>query len=153
MIEKTQIEKLVTEHLGNGALFLVYFNINRNNSITVVIDGDNGVSISDCIALSRFIEHKLDRDKEDFELNILSSGLDYPFASVRQYTKNLSRSVNVLLNNGKQLRGILLDANDKQIKLQEEIIKKNKKNIKVIKGEICNIPLSEINQTKTIVKF
>ena len=153
MIEKKEIEKLVDEHLGNGALFPVYIKVSAENSIKIVIDGDNGVTIDDCIALSRFVEHNLDRDKEDFELSVLSAGLEHPLSLLRQYRKNLNRSVKILFNEGKEVCGKLLKADENSITIQEEIVKQYKKNKKTILGDILKIPLSEIKQTRAVVSF
>lgn len=153
MIEKNKIEELVKTHLGDGALFPVYIAVSPENVIKIVIDGDNGVTIDDCVNLSRFVEHRLDRDSEDFELSVLSAGLDSSFINLRQYRKNLNRSIKVMLNEGKEMRGVLLKADNKQITIQEEIVKQHKKNKKIIQGETVVIPMEEIKQAKAVVSF
>jgi ribosome maturation factor RimP len=153
MIDKNTIEELVNEYLAGGELFPVYINVGSDNNIKIVIDGDNGVTIDDCVNVSRYVEHKLDRDKEDFELNVMSAGIDYPFLSLRQYRKNINRSVKVILTNEKEIRGKLLNADKNGIILQEEIVKAHKKNKKIILGETLQIPMNEIKQTKVIAIF
>ena len=153
MIDKNTIEKLVNEYLAGGELFPVYINVGSDNNIKIVIDGDNGVTIDDCVDVSRYVEHKLDRDKEDFELNVMSAGIDYPFLSLRQYRKNINRSIKVILKNEKEIRGKLLNADKNGITLQEEIVKTHKKNKKTVLGETLQIPMSEIKQTKVIAIF
>ncbi len=153
MIEKKKIEELVNAHLEGGSLFPVYISVSPENVIKVVIDGDNGVSIDDCVHLSRYVEHQLDRETEDFELSVLSAGLDSPFVNLRQYRKNLNRRVKVMLNEGKEVRGILLKVDNGSITVQEEIVKQHKKNKRIIPGETLVIPMEEIKQTKAVVSF
>jgi ribosome maturation factor RimP len=153
MIEKEKIEKLVNGYLANSDLFPVYINVGGDNNIKIVIDGDNGVSIDDCVNVSRFVEQNLDRDKEDFELNVMSAGIDHPFLSLRQYLKNINKSVKVTLTNEKEIRGKLLKAGKKSVTIREEIVKKHKKNKKIILGEILEIPMNEIKQTKVLAIF
>ncbi len=153
MIDKKYIENLVVEHLKNGALFPVYINVSVENNIKIVIDGDRGVTIDDCVELSRFVEHKLNRDEEDFELSVMSAGLDYPFVLLRQYRKNLKRSVKVLLSDGKEIRGKLLKVDENSITVQEEIEKRYKKNRKIILGNTIEMPMNDIIQTKAVAIF
>jgi ribosome maturation factor RimP len=79
----------------NPSLFLIDFEITSNNQILVVIDGDNGVSVNDCIEVSRKIEHNLDRDEEDFSLEVTSAGVSTPLRLPRQFKKNIGRKLSV----------------------------------------------------------
>ena len=71
----------------NKSLFLIDLRISESNQIMVVIDGDNGVTLKDCIAVSREIEHNLDREETDFSLEVTSAGVSEPLTLVRQYKK------------------------------------------------------------------
>ena len=93
MILKEDIEKLADEFLYGTDMFIVKLNVGSDNKITIYIDGDNGVTIDDCVGLSRFIENEYDRETEDFELNVSSAGIDQPFINLRQYLKNIERPV------------------------------------------------------------
>ena len=76
MIQKQTIEKIAQEHLQGTALTLVEVTVSEENDIEVIITREGGgVSIDDCVALSRYIESKLDRDKEDFSLIVVSAGI------------------------------------------------------------------------------
>jgi len=93
-------KKKVTELLNNaleedGNLFLIDFSISLDNKINVVIDGDNGVTVQDCIKISRAIEHDLDREEEDFSLEVASAGAASPMVLPRQYQKNIGRKLKV----------------------------------------------------------
>jgi len=88
MITTEQIEKLVAEKLENKDVFLVDIRIRHGNRISVFLDSDTGVNIKTCAELSRYIEFNLDRESEDFELEVSSAGLDQPLKLLRQYVKN-----------------------------------------------------------------
>ena len=93
---KERVKELIDKGLEqNTSLFLIDFSIGKDNLIKVIIDGDNGVSIEDCVALSRAIEHNLDREEEDFSLEVSSCGISAPLTQERQYIKNIGREVEV----------------------------------------------------------
>lgn len=107
MIERSKIEQLIDENLQDKDLFLVDFKVSTANHIEVFIDSDhNEVSIADCVALSRHIESNLDREDEDFELNVSSAGLDIPLKKKRQYRKHIGQRLRLQLNDGAE---VLLD--------------------------------------------
>ncbi|MEM6517326.1 MAG: ribosome assembly cofactor RimP [Bacteroidota bacterium] len=99
-------------------LFLIDFEVNPDNSIKVVVDGDNGVLVEDCMFLSRAIEHNLDRDEVDFSLEVLSAGATSPLKTVRQYKKNVGRTLSVRTVEDETIEGKLSEANEDSIKLE-----------------------------------
>ncbi len=153
MISKKHIEELIEEHLIGSDLFVVKLSISKDNNIRVFIDGDNGVTIDDCVGLSRKIEGNLDRETEDFELNVSSSGVDQPFTLLRQYNNSLEKKVQVLDIDGKKIRGVLKSVNSDGIELHEEIKNRNKKVKKITLGEVISIPMERIKETKRIISF
>ncbi len=98
-------------------LFLIDFNISENNIIRVIIDGDNGVVVDDCVFISRSIEHNLDREEQDFSLEVTSAGATTPLMHVRQYKKNIGRALEVKTTDNKKYEANLVDANDATITL------------------------------------
>mgnify|MGYP003444181226 FL=1 len=84
MITVDSIKKLADEKLTEGSNFIVDISVKPGNKIIVLLDNDKGVSIADCVAMSRHIEFNLDREKDDFELNVMSPGLTEPFKILRQ---------------------------------------------------------------------
>ncbi|MCL4158821.1 UNVERIFIED_CONTAM: hypothetical protein GTU68_008479, partial [Idotea baltica] len=76
-------------------LFLIDFNLSIDNAIKIVIDGDNGVLVEDCMFISRAIEHNIDRDEHDFSLEVLSSGAATPLTLPRQYHKHVGRNLEI----------------------------------------------------------
>ena len=96
MTFKEKVTNLLEEALQEKAsLFLVDLSISESYKITVTLDGDNGVILQDCIDISRVIENNLDREEQDFSLEVASAGVSTPLKLVRQYKKNIGRTLNV----------------------------------------------------------
>jgi len=102
----------------NKSLFLIDFSISEYNQIHIIIDGDNGVTVKDCISISREIAHNLDRDVHDFSLEVSSAGVSEPLINIRQYYKNLGRKLKIKTLEGQILEGELTNVDDKEIKLK-----------------------------------
>lgn len=112
------IEKELANCLKNREdLFLIDLDIALGNSIKIIIDGDKGVSVDDCMYVSRFIEQSIDRDKHDFSLEVSSSGALTPLSSIRQYMKNIGRTLFVRTTNDTEYEAELIDADSNQITL------------------------------------
>lgn len=118
MIDKLHVLDIIHSTLGGSDKFLVDLKITTDNRIFVSIDGDNGIIIDDCVELSRAIENSLNREEEDFELNVASAGLDTPLKLARQYKKNIGQDLQVTTFDGEQLTGTLTEANDEQFVIQ-----------------------------------
>jgi ribosome maturation factor RimP len=152
MIESSFIRQLVETHLQETGLFLVDVLVKQSNVITVIIDGNEAVTIDDCVRISRLIESSLDRDEEDFELKVMSAGADAPFQDERQYRKNIGKKVKIITNEGIKYQGVLTAFDGINVNL--ELLPKTKKGQKPGKNYIpeqCSIPLSEIKETKKII--
>lgn len=153
MINKAKIAELVNEKLTEDQ-FLVEVTVSPTNVIHVMVDSDSVVSINQIVEISRYVEGKLDRDAEDFELSVFSAGLTEPFTLVRQYKKNIGEEIGLVLTNGQKLTGILLKADDQSIELEttsKEKIEGSKK--KELVKRIHQFQYSEIKEAKTILKF
>ena len=153
MINNNYIQSLIDEYLDGTDMFLIKLKVSTDNKIIVIIDGDNGVTIDDCVGLSRQIEGNLDRDKEDFELSVSSAGIDKPYLLLRQYIKNIGKLVKIITNESKTLKGILVSASAESVEIKEEIVSKNKKHKKSEYGDIITIQMSDIKETKSVVTF
>jgi len=113
-----------------------------------------GVSLDDCVDLNRFIESKLDREEEDYELEISSAGLSEPFKVLNQYHKNVGNEVEVLLKSGNKFSGILKAVEETHCVVQhEKMIKTEGAKRKIAALEIQNIPYQDIKTTKLIIRF
>jgi len=115
---KENVEKLLQQAFEeNNSLFLIDLMITSDNQIRVIIDGDKGVSVEDCMYVSRKVEHNLDREEEDFSLEVTSAGVSEPLQIPRQYKKNIGRKLQVKTENEK-FEGNLIDATESDIKLR-----------------------------------
>ena len=143
-----EITRFINEHLAGTDMFLVEVFIKPVNRIYIFIDGDHGVKISDCVALSRHIESKYDRETVDYELNVSSSGADQPIKLPRQYIKNIGRSLQVKLPDETVITGRLEATDEKGITLLREGDKKKK-----ISPESLKLTFEEIVESKVIISF
>src|SRR5690554_2107989 len=114
------IKQLIDEAIEeNPSLFLVEWKVSADDSIEVLVDGDQGVSIDEIVRISRHVEHNLDRETNDFSLNVSSAGVGNPLILPRQYKKNIGRILKVSkTEGGKDLEGELTEANDEEIELK-----------------------------------
>ena len=103
-VKKGVNNKLVDDHIKeNESIFLVDVKLSSSNQIEVLIDSFDGISIKNCISLSRHIESALDRDECDFSLQVASAGLSEPFKVFQQYKKSIGRDVNIFLKRRKRV--------------------------------------------------
>lgn len=109
MISKEIVKTLIEEWLEGKDYFLADLTISADNRIVVEIDHEEGVWIEDCVALSRHIEDHLDRDAEDFELEVGSAGIGQPFKVLRQYEIHIGDDVEVLTTGGQKIVGTLAE--------------------------------------------
>lgn len=113
-----KVRDLVDEALAeNTELFLIDLSISANNKIQVTIDGDNGVPLSECIRVSRNVEHNLDREEEDFSLEVSSPDISHPLKNERQYKKNINRILKVRTEES-DFEGTLTKADENEIELK-----------------------------------
>lgn len=154
MITKEHILALAEEHLTGSNVFVTGIKIGSDKQINLYIDGDNGVTIKDCVALSRAIEGVLDREKEDYALDVSSHGADRPLAYARQYPKHIGRPFEIKLADGTKAEGDLVACNDKEIQLEFT----TRENKPVGKGKITvvkqqTIPFDQIKEAKVKLKY
>jgi ribosome maturation factor RimP len=126
MVEKQKIQTLVDEFIKGTGLFVVAVKISAANRITVLADKNEGITIDECAAIHRHIEMNLDRETEDFELQVSSPGLDLPFGVIEQYYKNVGRKVEVIDKEGTKLTGILKNVTEGGFELETEFKVKGK---------------------------
>lgn len=149
-----RVEELLEEAFQeNDSLFLISLNISSQNHISVVIDGDNGVAVNDCIAVSRKIEHNLDREEEDFSLEVASAGVSEPLKLPRQFKKNIGRKVEVRTKSNK-FEGNLtaVSGNDILVSWQAREPKPVGKGKVTVEKE-ANIAFDEIEEAKVVITF
>ncbi len=154
MVFKDKVKALLEEGLKeHPSLFLIDFSISPDYKISVVIDGDNGVTLQDCIDVSRSIEHNLDREEQDFSLEVASAGASSPLQQPRQYKKNIGRKIEVTTENEK-IEATLIDANEEAISVEW----KTREPKKIGKGKetvvkVAEIPYLSIKKAVVVISF
>ncbi|MBO4822050.1 MAG: ribosome assembly cofactor RimP [Prevotella sp.] len=154
MTEKSIIKNLAEEWLEGKDYFLVDIEVSPDNKIVVEIDHADGVWIEDCVELSKYIEDHLDRDKEDFELEVGSAGLGQPFKVPQQYINFIGKEVEVLNADGKKLKGTLktVDGNLFTVTTQEKVKVEGKKR-PVLTPVDHQFEMDKVKYTKYIISF
>lgn len=152
---REKVTNLLNEALAeHPSLFLIDLEITPDNSIRVVLDGDEGVKVEDCIAISRGIEHNMDREEIDFSLEVMSAGVSEPLSMPRQYKKNLGRTLKVKTNKGETIEGKITKTTDEEVTLEwkaREPKPVGKGKVTVNKKAV--LPYKEIVQAKVMVTF
>ena len=154
MIDKNVVRKLVDEWLQDKEYFLVDIEISPDNRIVVEIDHADGVWIEDCVTLSRYIEERLSRDDEDYELEVGSAGLGQPFKVPQQYINFVGKEVEVLDAEGIKVKGILrtVNGNDFTVGVEEKVKVEGKK--RPVKQEVEHTyQMDKVKYTKYIISF
>ncbi|MDR1274435.1 MAG: ribosome assembly cofactor RimP [Odoribacteraceae bacterium] len=153
MKSSVEIKEIIAPILQENDLFLVDLTISSNNVIEVYIDSMQGVSVRNCMTVSRALEAKLDRESEDFTLTVYSAGIGFPFKVPRQYEKNVGKEVEVKFSDGKKLRGTLLaySGDGVTVGYEESVPVEGKKGKKEKVNVEKEIPLANIKEVKDIV--
>jgi ribosome maturation factor RimP len=121
MTDRNRIEKLVNEFIKETGIFLVMVKVSSSNRITVLVDTMKGITIDECADLHRHLEKNLDRNVEDFELQVSSPGLDMPFSVIEQYRKNEGKKVEVVDFEGARFAGLLKNVTEGGFELVAEV--------------------------------
>jgi len=147
MIEKQKIEGLAEEFVKGTGLFLVAVKVSNSNRITLLADKNEGITIDECAAIHRHIENGLDREAEDFELQVSSPGLDSPFVVNKQYLKNEGRKVEFIDTDGSKFTGKLKNITAGGFELETEIKTKGK----TIQQKDISFNFEQIKSTRVIL--
>jgi ribosome maturation factor RimP len=135
-------------------LFLIELKIDDSNKIGIVLDGDNGVNLQDCIAINRAVEANLDREEQDFSLEVASAGVSRPLQMPRQYVKNIGRKLAVKTTQEEVIEAEITAANEQQITLEwttreQKKVGKGKETVE----KLVTLPYSEIKEATVIISF
>ena len=154
MITKENIQEIISDIIKEKEAFIVDINVNPSNKINILIDSMEGFTIDDCVEVSRLVESKLDRDAEDFELEVSSAGLSEPFKVIEQYKKNIGKDVETITKEGIKIKGVLSNVTEKDFEIEESKMvkvegKKKKQNV----IEKHQFAYDQVKSTKIIIKF
>lgn len=156
MIDKSTIASIMEPALEGTDCFVVDVTVSATNDIVVEIDSDTSVDIDTCARLTRLVEEKLDRDVEDYSLEIGSAGLTSPLRVPRQYGKNIGNEVEVLTTDGRKLSGVLTAINDSGTAITLAVSRKVKEpgqKRPVIVEEPIELPLDATRYVKYKINF
>ncbi|MDP3353684.1 MAG: ribosome assembly cofactor RimP [Flavobacteriaceae bacterium] len=152
-MNKQVVNQLVSEALSeNNSLFLIDLTLHQDNRIVVQIDGEHGVPLKECVRISRYIENSLDKEVEDYALEVTTPDIADPIKDIRQYKKNLLRTLLVTLKDRNKVEGVLTQITENGILLESKVREPKpigKGKITVIK----NIEVAFENIEKAIVKI
>lgn len=154
MIDKNVVTRIVSQWLEDKDYFLVDVSVSPDDRIVVEIDHAEGVWIEDCVELSRFIESNLNREEEDYELEVGSAGIGQPFKVLQQYIMHIGSDVEVLARDGKKYTGVLTDANEESfsITVQTKMKVEGSKRPKMVE-QLVTFTYDEIKYTKYLISF
>ena len=151
-IENRVIELVEEKIADRPDLFIVDVQMHNSGILSILVDGDNGVAISDCVAISRHVGFHLEEEntiEQAYRLEVSSPGIDTPLKSIRQFRKNINRSLKVKLTDGNIREGKLLSADDSGITIEEIIKEKGKKSVTIESF----IQITDISETLVLVSF
>ena len=154
MIDKNVVKNIVEDWLKDKEYFLVDIEISQEDKIVVEIDHADGVWIEDCADLSKHIEDRLDREDEDYELEVGSAGLGQPFKVFQQYVNNIGHEVEVMDADGKKFKGILkpVDGDDFTVTVTERVREEGKK--RPVKKDVDHLfHIDQVKYTKYIISY
>lgn len=154
MIERQIVKDLVSQWLEDKDYFLTDLTISPDDRIVVEIDHEEGVWIEDCVDLSRFIESHLDREQEDYELEVGSAGIGQPFKVLRQYEIHQGDSVEVMTTDGKKLTGVLggVTADGFTLTVMEKVREEGQKRPKMVE-RVLELGFDNVKSTKYLIDF
>ena len=154
MISKQKVTEIVNEWLADKEYFLVDVSVSADNCISVEIDHAEGVWIDDCVSLSKFIEANLDREEEDFELEVGSAGIGQPFKVLQQYINHIGKEVEVLAKDDKKYRGVMARAEEECFAITMQVKEKPEgaKRPVLVNKEFA-WSYDEVKYTKFLIKF
>ena len=154
MIDKNVVTRIVDGWLEGKDYFLVDVTVTPDDKIVVEIDHAEGVWIDDCVELSRYIESKLDREEEDYELEVGSAGIGQPFKVLQQYLIHIGQEVEVMTKGGQKLTGVLKHADEEKftVSVQKKVKMEGAKRPKLVE-EDETFTYEQIKYTKYLISF
>jgi ribosome maturation factor RimP len=149
MADQHIIEHHLEVILAGKDIFLVGVKVDNNNKIVVHIDTTEGISIDECVRVSRELEGRLDRDREDFSLEVSSPGLDAPFRVIEQYQKNVGKKITLVRADGGKLEGVLKKTGQNGIVLEMTGGRKGQPK----DPELLELSFAEIKSARISIQF
>lgn len=150
---ETRVKELVEEKIADRPeLFLVDVKMLPNNKLIIHVDGDEGISIQDCVAISRHVGFHLEEENaiaHAYNLEVSSPGVGEPLKLNRQYTKNIGRTIGLKLTDGNKKEGVLLEVTEENLVINEQVKEKGKKAVQAQ----SNVAFNDITEAKILISF
>lgn len=150
---ESRVRELVLEKISDRTdLFVVDIKMQANGKLLILVDGDQGISIQDCVAISRHVGFHLEEENvidSAYNLEVSSPGTDYPLTTERQYRKNIGRSLKVMFHDGSEMEGKLLEVTPQHVVMETTTKEKGKKAVTAS----SEIPFSNITTSKVLISF
>lgn len=140
MITEQVITELVEQHIRDTGVFLVEVKIRPGNNISIHVDRQEGITVEECVGISRYIHGVLDRDVEDYALEVSSPGIGAPFRVKQQFEKSVGHEIEVQQPDGVKFRGKLVQVTDAGILMD-------------VKGNQRYVDFKEIKTSKEVISF
>jgi len=154
MINAAVVEGIIKDKLASENKYIVDLVVSPGNLISIEIDSLEGIQISDCVEVSKLIDANLDREVEDYELQVSSAGIGQPFKVKQQYHKNINRQIEILFKDGKKSIGTLTAVNDDDFEVSsEELVKVEGKKKKELQTKVLVCRFDEVKQVKDVISF
>tara|TARA_B100001540_G_C15789967_1_gene634952 strand:+ start:1331 stop:1777 length:447 start_codon:yes stop_codon:yes gene_type:complete len=147
MINKEEVKRIAQNKINEIGGYLVDVKVSNTNIITILFDVKGGVLVDHCLAINRHIQERIDREIEDYELNVSSPGLSSPFLIAKQYQHNIGKEVKVLLKNGERKKGVIISYTD------QLILEVEKKEKGFFRKKNIHIACDQIKETKLKLNF
>jgi ribosome maturation factor RimP len=152
MITAENIRGLIEKDLSEKGFFLVDIQVKPSGKIVVFADTFSGITLDDCISITRFIESKIGRDLEEYELEVSSPGLDKPLKLPVQYRKNAGRPIRVVKTDGESVEGKIKEADDEKFILEMEVKQKKEKKKTGMHLQFVEIEYTAVKTAKLLIR-
>lgn len=153
-MSEQEVMTVLERELASTGTFVLSLEIKPGNDIRITVDGEEKLSVMDCVKVNRIIEAHFDRDVEDYKLQVTSPGADQPLTDQRQFKKNTGRNLSIQMADGTAKEGKLLNCLSDRIELMEKkkVIPEGKKTARVVE-EPAEVFFTDIKEAKVIISF
>ncbi len=147
------MEQIIHEKIDGTEIFLVAVFMHPGNNIDVHLDTAKGILIDECVEVSRYIVSKMDKEVEDYNLEVSSPGLDASFRVKQQYEKNLGKQVEIIKTDGTKIKAKLLTYLDDKIEVEAMVKPVAPDKSKKLVAQVLTVELEDIKTIKSVISF
>ncbi len=153
MITVEQVKRIVERHLDGTSHFIVAVEVRPGNKVVIEVDNNKAITLQELANLNKAVREDLGEAGDDCELQVSSPGMGRPFKVQQQYTKHIGRLVQVQMNDGRMLEGILENFDPEMLTLRIQHPSKVKGRLPKLDKDVTQIPFAEIKSTKASITF